>query len=487
VIFGAGPAGLTAGYELAKHNVSSVILEKDDVAGGLARTVDYKGYLFDLGGHRFFTKVSLIERIWREVLNEDLLFRTRLSRIYYESKFYRYPLEPMDVIRNLGLLEVVHCALSYLRARFKPKLPEEDFATWVSNRFGVRLYRKFFKSYTEKVWGIPCEQIRAEWAAQRIRDLSFSAVVRNAILHARANGKSRVRSLTRDFLYPRKGPGMMWSTMCELLRARGNDVLFNSPVERIFWEPGRVIGALAGGQYYSGSHYISSLPIRELVHKLEPEPPMAVRAAADDFSYRDFLTIALVVKGTGLFPDNWIYVHDPNVRIGRIQNYTNWSPEMTPDPSNSCLGLEYFCSEGDELWSMADADLLKMGRREIAALGLVESDRIVDGTVVRVRKAYPVYDDRYRHGLEAVKAFLPNIPNLQLVGRNGQHCYNNQDHSMLAGVLAARNILGANVNLWDLNTDQEYQEEGASISDEELAALRDSMPLVPRRISAAGD
>jgi protoporphyrinogen oxidase len=487
VIFGAGPAGLTAAHELARNGVNSIILERDEVVGGLARTVNYKGYLFDLGGHRFFTKVSLIERIWKEVLGDDLLLRSRLSRIYYNSKFYQYPLEPLDVIRNLGVLELARCGASYLRAKLWPKTPEPDLATWVSNRFGVRLYRKFFKSYTEKVWGIPCEQIRAEWAAQRIRGLSFTAVVRNAILHATSNGKSKVRSLTKEFLYPRRGPGMMWSAMCEGLLARGNTVLFGAPVEKICWDGTGVAGVFAGGRRHEGTHYISSLPIRELIRSLDPAPPVEVQRAADDFSYRDFLTVALIVDGYDLFPDNWIYVHDPNVRVGRIQNYTNWSPDMTPEPGKTCLGLEYFCTEGDDLWSLSDEQLLELGRREIGALGLAGGRLIQDGTVVRVRKAYPVYDERYKRGLDAIRGFLPSLPNLQLVGRNGQHCYNNQDHSMLAGVLAARNVLGANIDLWDLNTDQDYQEEGDSVTDAELEALRASQPLVPRRMEAGGD
>jgi len=452
------------------------------MVGGLARTEEYNGYLFDLGGHRFFTKVSLIEKIWDELLGDDMIVRPRLSRIYYGGKYYQYPLEPMDVVRNLGIIEVIRCGLSYIYAQLFPTKPENDFATWVCNRFGTRLYRTFFKSYTEKVWGIPCEKIGAEWAAQRIRGLSLWSAVVNALRPATTNGKANLRTLTTEFLYPRRGPGMMWTRMAEKLVEAGNKVDLNTGVEKIYWEPGRVTGVQAGGRYYTGSHFISTLPIRELLHRLDPAPPPEVLKAADDFQYRDFLTVALMVKGTDLFPDNWVYVHDPAVRVGRIQNYTNWSPEMSPDPAISCLGLEYFCTEGDDLWNKSDEDLLALGKRELDQIGLVAGYPIVDGTVVRVHKAYPVYDDTYQRGIDTVRAFLPTIPNLQLVGRNGQHRYNNQDHSMLAAVLAARNILGAKFDLWDLNTDQDYQEEGVMVSEEEVMALDASQPYVARRL-----
>jgi protoporphyrinogen oxidase len=488
VIMGAGPAGLTAAYELSASGVNSTVLEADWCVGGIARTEEYKGYLFDLGGHRFFTKVSMVERIWHEVLGEDMITRPRLSRIFYNGKFFQYPLEPMNVIRGLGLMEVGLCGLSYAKARVLPKSPEDDFATWVTNRFGLRLFNTFFKSYTEKVWGIPCNQIRAEWAAQRIRGLSFTSVVKNALQSyvpkkAEPNGKGTIRTLVTEFLYPRRGPGQMWTRMKEIVESRGSSVLLKTPVERIHWEPGAVRAIVAGGRRYEGSHFVSTLPIRDLLRMLDPAPPKHVLEAADDFSYRDFLTVALMVKGRDLFPDNWIYIHEPNVAVGRIQNYTNWSPEMSPDPSMSCLGLEYFCSEGDRLWSMDDASLIELGRRELAQIGLVEPSRITDGAVVRVKKAYPVYDDKYKRGLDIVRSWLPNVPNLQLVGRNGQHRYNNQDHSMLTAILAARNILGANFDLWELNTDQDYHEEGMQISDEEIAAMEASQPRVPQTVA----
>ena len=479
LIIGAGPAGLTAAYELAKAGVSSTVFEKDGVVGGLSRTVTYKDCLFDIGGHRFFTKVELIERLWQEVLGDDLLLRPRLSRIYFDSKFYKYPLEPLDVFARLGAWELLRCSASYLKAQVFRIRPEEDMASWIKNRFGGRLYGRFFKTYTEKVWGMPCEQIKADWAAQRIRGLTLGAAIQDAFREQRSRNKTRHRTLTRQFHYPRKGPGMMWSRVSELVESKGGKVQLNAPVERVFWGAGGVKALQVEGRERPGSHFISTLPIRTLIRSLDPAPPVEVQRCADDFSYRDFVIVALIVKGSDLFPDNWVYIHDPQVKVGRIQNYSNWSPDMTPDPSVSSLGMEYFCAEGDALWNMRDEELIAFASGELERIGLVGKPEILDATVIRVPKAYPVYNGTYRRGLAVVRDFLETVPNLQLVGRNGQHRYNNQDHSMLAGLLAARNILGANFNLWDLNTDQDFQEEGLSLTDEELLGMEASQPLVP--------
>ncbi|MGE5567890.1 MAG: NAD(P)/FAD-dependent oxidoreductase [Rhodospirillales bacterium] len=484
VIIGAGPAGLTAAYELSKNSVRSVVLEKDSVVGGLSRTADYKGYLFDIGGHRFFTKVSLVDRMWHEVLGPDFIKRPRLSRIYYKSKFFHYPLEPVNALMGLGIFESFLCGLSYVRAKLFPEKPEENLEAWVSNRFGKRLFNTFFKTYTEKVWGIPCREIQAEWAAQRIKGLSFTSVIWNALRPKRDQSKQEViKTLIHEFEYPRRGPGMMWTKTKEIVEARGSRVVLRAPAERIYWEPGGVKAIRAGGRLYSGDHFISSMPIRELIQRLDPEPPENVRRAAGDFRYRDFLTVALMVRGTNLFPDNWIYVHDPNVAVGRIQNYSNWSPEMVPEPGMSCLGLEYFCFEGDRLWTTPDADLIAMAKKELETLGLVDPKNVVDGAVLRVEKAYPIYDGVYRRGLAAVREFLKMVPNLQLVGRNGMHRYNNQDHSMLTAMLAARNILGARYDLWQVNVEADYHEEGSMVTEEELKAMDASQPVVPRRVA----
>jgi protoporphyrinogen oxidase len=479
VIIGAGPAGLTAAYELSKSARCSVVLEKESTAGGLARTLAYKGYLFDIGGHRFLTKVGLIEKIWRELLGEEFLTCPRLSRILYRRKFFHYPLEPFNALAGLGIVEAVRCALSYAWARLVPQRPEEHFEAWVTNRFGKRLFKIFFESYTEKVWGLKCTEIGAEWAAQRIRGLSLFSLVSHAL---GLRGKA-IKTLTQEFHYPRLGPGMMWERAQRIIESRGSQVVFEAPVEKIFWESGGVTAVKAGGNLYEGDFYISSMPIRELIEKLQPAPPEWLRSAAADFQYRDFLTVALVVRAKNLFPDNWIYVHDSSVKVGRIQNYKNWSAAMVPDPDNTCLGLEYFCFEGDGLWSMTDAELIELASSEVAALGLVDRSTVVDGKVLRVPKAYPVYDDRYKSGLEAVRRFLKMVPNLQLIGRNGMHRYNNQDHSMLAGVLAARNIMGEQYDLWRVNEDADYLESGSTDLDEDFTSLQITQPHVPEQFS----
>jgi protoporphyrinogen oxidase len=479
IIIGAGPAGLAAALELSKHAVRCLVLEGDSAVGGLSRTAEYKGYLFDIGGHRFFTNSPLVRQIWHEVLGADFLLRPRLSRIYYRSKFFRYPLEPMNALLGLGIRESLACFASYVKARLFPIKPEPDFESWVSNRFGKRLFRTFFESYTEKVWGMPCREIRSEWAAQRIQGLSLLSMVWNALAKPKGRRKGGIRTLTEEFHYPRRGPGMMWTKTRELVEAGGSRVTLSAPVDKIFWEPGRVVAVRAGGRLYNAPQFISSMPLRDFIAALDPLPA-ALRGVTDRFRYRDFITVALIVRGANLFPDNWIYVHEPRVHVGRIQNYGNWSSGMVPDPETSCLGLEYFCNEGDPLWQSTDEQLIRLGRDEVSRLGLVEPSKVTDGCVLRVRKAYPVYDDGYQKGLAAVREFLATVPNLQMAGRNGMHRYNNQDHSMLTGILAARNALGANYDVWQVNERSAYHEDGSA--GDELDAISSTQPLVPERV-----
>jgi len=479
VILGGGPAGLTAAYELSNLGIPCVVLERDRVVGGLSRTVEYNGFRFDIGGHRFYTKVSLVQDVWRGILGADLLTCTRLSRIYYRSKFFQYPLEPMDALRKLGLLEALRCGLSFAKSRAFPKLPEEDFETWVSNRFGRRLFTTFFKSYTEKVWGMDCREIGAEWAAQRIQGMSLWSLLRDTVF---PKGTKELKTLIKAFQYPRLGPGMLWSRMREIVEQRGVQVVLDAPVERIRWDGSRIESVEAGGKRWKGSHFISSIAIGELVEKFEPKAPEPLREVGKELKYRDFITVALMVRAADVFPDNWIYLQDREVIAGRVQNYKNWSAEMTPSPELTCLGVEYFCNEGGALWNRSDGELIELAKREMAALKLVRSDEVVDGAVVRVLKAYPVYDRGYQQCLSVVRDFLAGMPNLQLIGRNGMHRYNNQDHSMLTGILAARNVGGATFDLWNLNLDQDYLEEGPVVSAADLAAMEKTQPLVPRPI-----
>ena len=488
VILGGGPAGLTAAYELGKANISAIVLEKDAQVGGLAKTVEHQGYRFDIGGHRFFTKVEAVERIWREVLPAaDFLRRPRLSRIYYRRKFFPYPLKLGPTLRNLGLVNSLLIGLSYLRVAIMPKGPEETFEQWVTNRFGRRLYQTFFKTYTEKVWGAPCSEIRADWAAQRIRGLSVPAILKNLLWKPAAQNKAGViKTLIEEFDYPRLGPGMMWERMSELVAQQGGEVRRNADVTRLSWHAGRVaeveIECEGRRETVAGDGFISSLPLRDLIRKLDPPAPPEVRAAADKLSYRDFLIVALIVNRRELFPDNWLYIHEPEIKLGRIQNFKNWSADMVPDAEKTCLGLEYFCFEGDGLWNMTDAELLALGRQELAQLGLAREDEIEDGKVMRVTKAYPVYDAGYREALATVREFLATLENLQLAGRNGLHKYNNQDHSMLTAMLAARNHLGEKHDVWGVNADEDYHEESTG-AEADLRLAEKTQPLVPQLVS----
>ncbi len=485
VIIGAGPAGLTAAYELGKRGVTSTVLEASDQVGGISKTVSYRGYRFDIGGHRFFSKVPLINELWHEILGEEFLLRRRISRIYYNQHFFDYPLKPLNALAGLGPLESLLIGLSYVKAKFFHIHDEKTFEQWVSNRFGYRLYKIFFKTYTEKVWGIPCSEISADWAAQRIKNLSLKQAVRNALFGARHGiDGSTVTSLIEQFQYPRFGPGMMWERCRSLIESQGSQTVQGVKVERIQHRHGRVdcvFGRSASGEQleYDGRHFVSTMPMRDLIHALDPLPPDEVRKAAQTLRYRDYLTVVLVVDRESVFPDNWLYVHSPEVKLGRIQNYKNWSPNMVPDPSRTSLGLEYFLWDKDEEWSWPQEQLIELGIRECAQIGLFDPREVKDGTVVRMEKAYPVYDQTYQESVAIIRRYLETFSNLQTIGRNGLHRYNNQDHSMLTGVYAAGNILGEQHDVWSVNTEKEYHEE------ERVVQPNASDRLVPTRVSAS--
>jgi protoporphyrinogen oxidase len=495
VIIGGGPAGLTAAYKLLGTGVHPVVFEKDDIVGGISRTVQYKDYKFDIGGHRFFTKVKVVEDMWHEVMKEDFLLRNRSSRIMYRGKYFHYPMQPVNALLGLGFGQSILVMLSYAKALVSPIWPERSFQDWVSNRFGAKLFNIFFKTYTEKVWGIPCTSISADWAAQRIQGFSVKVALKNALIGDRVKSKKDVvKTLIGSFHYPRHGPGMMWERVTDIVREGGGEVELESDVTKIHWSGNKVtaVEVTAGGstRTVEGDHFVSTMPVRELIEKLDPPPPEEVLEAGRGLKYRDFLTVALVIDRADVFTDNWIYVHDESVKVGRLQNFKNWSPEMVPDPSKTCIGLEYFCFEGDNLWETSDDDLVELASIELAKLGIVERDEIEDGAVARMPKAYPVYDEHYAEYLDKVRDFTNSLDNLYLVGRNGMHRYNNQDHSMLSAMLACENIQGASNDIWSINEEGEYHE--ATTREElqrleEISALNKSQPHVPVAEPAISD
>lgn len=460
VILGGGPAGLTASYALGTAGQRAVVLEGGAQVGGISRTVEYKGYYFDIGGHRFFTKFDEVQRLWEEILGHDLLIRPRLSRIYYRNRFFDYPLRASNALRNLGLFEAARCMASYGRSQLSEGL-DENLEAWVASRFGQRLFDIFFKTYTEKVWGIPCHEIGAEWASQRIKNLSLGVAIKDALLGPFA--RKDVASLIERFHYPRRGPGMMYDRIAERSISLGNPVRLRTRVVAVRCRGFRVESVDVCGEdgvirTIPGAQFISSIPLTELVQIMDPAPPIDVLAAARALTYRHLLTIDLIVDAPELFPDNWIYVHSPDLQVGRIQNFGNWSPEMVPDPRTSALGLEYFVSDGDPLWTMSTPDLVAFGEAELRKTGLTRGARVIDGTVVRAPRAYPVYRIGYREHLDRVVSFVRRFSNLQAVGRYGMFKYNNADHSILTALLAVENIQGAGHDLWAVNTDSEYHE-----------------------------
>src|SRR6201996_525258 len=463
VVLGAGPAGLTAGYLLAKQGKPVIVLESTEFVGGIARTQVRDGYRFDLGGHRFFTKVKEVDDLWHEIMKEEFLKRPRQSRIYWNDKFLEYPLQGMDVIRKLGPVELTRCLISYFVAAVKPKGREDTFEAWVSNRFGKRLYQHFFKTYTEKLWGVSADEIRAEWAAQRIKGLSFFSAAKAAFF---GNEGNKIKSLISEFNYPRFGPGQMWEQMADDIKANGGEIRLNAPVTKLVTDGSRVTEVIAGGETLYPSYVISSLPLRTTVGIASPEAPVEVRDAARGLRYREFLTVLLVIDVDDPFDDNWIYIHQPGVRVLRIQNFKSWSPWMVPDPKDASIGMEYFCFEGDELWNMNDDDLVAMASQEIEKLHLAKAANVKFGFVARVHKAYPIYDVEYGERVATIRDWLNGIPNLIQVGRNGLHRYNNSDHSMLTAMRAVDNILlGTNHDIWAVNAESVYHEEHVENED----------------------
>jgi protoporphyrinogen oxidase len=496
-VIGAGPAGLTAAHCLTKQAQSVLVIERDPIyVGGISRTVDYKGFLFDIGGHRFFSKSKEVVALWREILPDDFIERPRLSRIYYNGKFFSYPLKAFEALLKLGVFTSAACLTSYAYAKIFPITPARTFHDWVRNQFGERLFQIFFKTYTEKVWGMSCDEISADWAAQRIKGLDLATAIMHGLKRSLRGGRKRpsdagtdgetVKTLIESFQYPRKGPGMMWEAAARKIKAQGGRILMGRELVGLEFDATRnawriaVATADGGRETYTARHVVSSAPLRELVERIKPVPISLLHARA--LRYRDFLTVALMVRKAELFPDNWIYIHDPSVKVGRVQNFRSWSPEMVPE-GMSCLGLEYFCFEGDGLWNAADRDLIALAKAEVGRIGLAAPADVVDACVVRQAKAYPVYDEDYSDNIAAIRRDLEaSYPTLHVIGRNGMHRYNNQDHAMMTAMLTAQNILAGvrRYDVWNVNEDAEYHEAGES----GVRGALDSVRLVPEKIAA---
>lgn len=515
VIIGAGPAGLTAAFELiTRSNIRPVVIEKTDYLGGISRTVNYKGNRMDIGGHRFFSKSDRVMQWWLNIMplqkldsadglqityqqksrdldpgsegvdpnKEDnvMLVRNRKSRIYFMRRFFDYPISlSAQTIKNLGLPRMMKIGLSYMKSVVHPIRPERNLEEFFSNRFGKELYLTFFKSYTEKVWGVPCHQISAAWGAQRTKGLSITKTISHAVKktfvrNADVAQKKTETSLIERFLYPKFGPGQMWETVAEIVKSKGAEIHMEQDVIGINVSGNRVVSVETKTGRFEGDYFFSTMPVQDLVRALRTDVPKHVRDISEGLMYRNFVIVGLLVKdlkihedspeGKKLIQDNWIYIQEPDVLLGRLQVFNNWSPYMVSDSDKVWLGLEYFCSDTDKIWYMNDEEMIALATEELSKIGIIERSAVVDANVVHMPKTYPGYFGTYDR-FDDLQKYLDQFENLYLVGRNGMHKYNNQDHSMITAMVAVDNILegrSSKDNIWSVNAEMEYHEEKSS-------------------------
>jgi len=461
IIIGAGPAGLAAGHKLSGQGVETVILEKDAQVGGISRTIRYKGNYFDIGGHRFYTNNQEVLSWWQNILKEDFLKVPRQSRIYYQETFFDYPISIVNVLFNIGLFNALAIVASYLKSRFIPRGRENNLEQWMINRFGKKLYEIFFKEYTQKVWGVSCAKLSPDWAGKRIKGLSLFVAIRNAIFSGRGN---KVKTLIKEFYFPRLGAGMMYEAAAGNITAKGGKINLYAEVVEINHDQNKITGVVCkdsrtGNKFnLQGSDFCSSMPLTLLVSRMNPLPSKDILEMCEKLSYRSLVMVYVIVRRKDLAPDNWIYVHSSSVLVARIQNFGRWSPDMVADPNTSSLGMEYFCDEEDYFWQRTDKSILETAAGELEKLKLCRKEEIIDGFVLRVAKAYPVYSLDYRSALDVLKNFVSRFSNLQCIGRYGMFQYNNMDNSAFSGFLAARNILGAKRDLWSIDLEKEYDD-----------------------------
>ena len=457
-IIGAGPAGLACGVMLASKGVEVEVFESDTAVGGMTKSFELWGQRVDLGPHRFFSADKRVNRIWSYFTGKDYVMVDRLTRIYYDKKFFLYPVKAMNALGNLGLLSAAECVFSYLVAQMKPKGQEKNFEEWVSRRFGYKLYSIFFKTYSERLWGIPCTELDADFARQRIKGLNMWEVIRDAVL---GGGAQRHKTLLDRFAYPKNGAGEPYENMAEYIKQRGGKIHLSTPVKRVITENKVVTGLeLEDGTIEKLDYVVSTAPFTDLLRSIS-ELGEDVYRAAEALTYRNTTLVYLRVEDSDLFQDNWLYIHDPSVQVGRITNFSNWSPYMKNGSKDTILALEYWSYDEDALWNMEDDALIALARKDLVQTGLVKKDTIRDGYVMRLHQSYPVYDRGYSEKLEILQKAADQLENIAFVGRNGSFKYNNQDHSLLMGMMAAKNILAGEkkYDLWTVNTDGEYQEK----------------------------
>ncbi|MCX5713939.1 MAG: NAD(P)/FAD-dependent oxidoreductase [Candidatus Omnitrophica bacterium] len=462
IIIGAGPAGMGCAYTLAKAARPAAVIEKEKVSGGLCRTLESSGYLFDIGGHRFISSSLEVNRLWGGIMNGRMLKVRRCSRIYYRKKYFNYPLSFANTFFNLGPLESVLCVASYLKNKYLSSPQGDTFEDWISHYFGKRLFKIFFKSYTEKVWGMPCQNISSDWANQRIRGLSLRVAIEKAIIRKSRNSP---KTLCEEFLYPLRGPGDFYRRMKEEIDNLGSRFLFGKNASKIRHDGRRMLSMEIRGspcgeiEEVSVDYLFSSAPLTHLVNSLEPAPPEHILKAAGKLRFRSFITVNIILDKKDVFPDQWIYIHSPSVRLARVQNYKNWSPAMVPDGDKTSLGLEYFCDEADNIWNINDVDMINFAVDELEKVGIVSRRYLINAFVSRHADAYPVYSLGYQESVGVIREYLRQFSNFQTMGRAGLFRYDNSDHALLTGIYAANKFLGkGDYNIWDINSGEGYLE-----------------------------
>lgn len=464
-ILGAGRAGLAAAYTLTQQGQTVVVAEQDSKVGGLAKSIEYQGFILDLGPHRFYTKILPVIKLWNEVLGSDRVTVSRLTRIYYSGKYFSYPLKALEVLFALGLVENIRIFFSYLAAKLLPNRHPGNFSEWVTAKFGKRLFEIFFEAYTEKLWGIPCTEISAEWAAQRIKGLSLLKALRTAFF----GSDGKVKSPIDQFQFPRLGSGQLYDKISDYLLEKNQEILLNTEVVRVHEYNNRVTQLTLRNRHtgvestVGCSAVISSVPLNTLVEKMIlPRPCKQILLLARSLKFRNTILVYLIVEGSQLFPDNWLYINEPSVSVGRVTNFANWSPQMLPNHHQTPLCCEYWCNFGEPIWQQPEAELLSLAEQELRKIGLLRNEKIAAGFAVRLPRTYPIYAGDYKHILSEIKTYIKQFENLQVVGRYGAFKYNNQDHSLLMGILAAQNVLSPGKhNLWEVNPDSEYVEEAS--------------------------